>query len=177
MNLIIKKFSLSIICIFFIGCTTSSDKYSNLEPKLNLFNYFKGQTQAWGIFEDRFGNIKKQFKVNITGTVEGNYLKLNEEFVYKSGENERRIWNIEKINENNYIGRANDIEGVAKGKSRGNTLNWEYDMNIKVKKKNILVHFDDWMYLQENNILINKAKITKWGFKVGEVLLFFSKKH
>ena len=49
-------------------------------------------------------------------------------------------------------------------------------MNLKVKEKNILVHFDDWMYLQENNILINKAKVTKWGFKVGEVLLFFSKK-
>ena len=175
MNLIIKKISLSMICIFFIGCTTNFDKYTNVEPKLNLFNYFKGQTQAWGIFEDRFGNIKKQFKVNITGTVEGNYLKLNEEFVYKNGKNERRIWNIKKINENNYQGTANDIEGVAKGKSKGNALNWTYDMNIKVKEKNILVHFDDWMYLQENNILINKAKVTKWGFKVGEVLLFFSK--
>ena len=87
MNLIIKKISLSMICIFFIGCTTSLDKYSNVEPKLNLFNYFNGQTQAWGIFEDRFGNIKKQFKVNITGTVDGNYLSLNEEFVYKNGKN------------------------------------------------------------------------------------------
>jgi hypothetical protein len=177
MNLIIKKFSLSMICIFLIGCTTSLDKYTNLEPKLNLFNYFKGQTEAWGIFEDRFGNIKKQFKVNITGTVEGSYLKLNEEFVYKNGKKERRIWNIKKINDYRYQGTANDIQGIAEGKSRGNALNWQYSMNIKVKEKNILVHFDDWMYLQENNILINKAKVTKWGFKIGEVLLFFSKKN
>ena len=88
-----------MICILLIGCTTNLDKYSNIEPKLNLFNYFKGQTKAWGIFEDRFGNIKKQFKVNIIGTVEGNYLILNEEFVYKNGKNERRIWNIKKIND------------------------------------------------------------------------------
>ena len=175
MNLIIKKISLSIICIFLIGCTKNLDNFSNVEPKFNLFNYFKGQTEAWGIFEDRFGNIKKQFKVNITGTLEGNYLRLNEEFMYKDGKNESRIWNIKKINEYNYQGTANDIEGVAKGKSKGNALNWKYHMNIKVKEKNILVHFDDWMYLQENNILINKAKVTKWGFKVGEVLLFFSK--
>lgn len=176
MNLIIKKVSLSIICIFLVGCTKNLDNFSNVEPKFNLFNYFKGQTEAWGIFEDRFGNIKKQFKVNITGTLEGNYLRLNEEFIYKDGKNERRIWNIKKINEYNYHGTANDIEGVAKGKSKGNALNWKYHMNLKVKEKNILVHFDDWMYLQENNILINKAKVTKWGFKVGEVLLFFSKK-
>ena len=175
MNLIINKISISMICLLLIGCTTSLDKYSNIEPKLDLFNYFKGQTKAWGIFEDRFGNIKKQFKVNIIGTIEGNYLTLNEEFVYKNSKNERRIWNIKKINDYNYQGTANDIEGIAKGESRGNALNWQYDMNIKVKEKNILVHFDDWMYLQENNILINKAKVTKWGFKVGEVLLFFSK--
>jgi hypothetical protein len=95
--------------------------------------------------------------------------------VYKNSKNERRIWNIKKINDYSYQGTANDIEGIAKGESRGNALNWQYDMNIKVKEKSILVHFDDWMFLQENNILINKAKVTKWGFKVGEVLLFFSK--
>jgi len=42
--------------------------------------------------------------------------------------------------------------------------------------KNILSKEDQSnLYLQENNILINKAKVTKWGVKVGEVLLFFSK--
>ena len=175
MNLIIKKVSISIFCILLIGCTTNIDKYSNVEPKLDLFHYFKGQTKAWGIFEDRFGNIKRQFKVNITGTVKGNFLRLDEDFIYKNGKNEKRIWNIKKINEYNYQGKANDIVGVAKGKSKGNALNWKYDMNIIIKEKNILVHFDDWMFLQENNILINKAKVTKWGFKIGEVLLFFSK--
>ena len=41
--------------------------------------------------------------------------------------------------------------------------------------ENIIQNHFMWVDYKENNILINKAKVTKWGFKVGEVLLFFSK--
>jgi hypothetical protein len=52
------------------------------QPKLALFDYFKGKTSAWGIFEDRFGNVRRQFQVDIEGLVEGNELTLNEKFQY-----------------------------------------------------------------------------------------------
>ena len=175
MNFIIKKIISFILCFFIISCTTNINKFSNYEPKLDLFNYFDGKTVAWGIFEDRFGNIQKQFKVNIIGTIKNDYLILDEKFIYKNGEKERRIWNIKKVSENSYLGTAKDIAGIAKGVSKGNALNWNYNMNIKIRGINLLVHFDDWMFLQENNILINKAKVSKWGINIGEVSLFFRK--
>ena len=46
-------------------------------------------------------------------------------------------------------------------------------MNIEIKGKNILVHFNDWMFLQDDDILINKATVTKWGFNLGQLSLFF----
>ena len=33
--------------------------FKESEPKLTLFDYFKGKTSAWGIFEDRFGNVRR----------------------------------------------------------------------------------------------------------------------
>ena len=175
MYLLIRKITTLITVTLLIGCSSSINKFTHSKPTLDLFDYFEGKTVAWGIFEDRFGNIKKQLKVNIIGTVKGDYLILDEKFLYKNGDNERRVWNIKRINENNYQGSAKDIDGYAKGISKGNALNWQYDMNINIKGKNIRVHFDDWMFLQEDNILINRAKVSKWGLNIGELSLFFQK--
>ena len=38
-------------------------------PKFVLEDYFDGKTKAWGMFHDRFGNLKRSFKVDIKGTV------------------------------------------------------------------------------------------------------------
>ena len=35
--------------------------------------------------------------------------------------------------------------------------------------------FDDWMVLQSDGVMINRAEVTKYGFKLGELTLFFSK--
>ncbi len=40
-------------------------QFENNTPKLDLFSFFEGKTVAYGIFEDRFGNLKRQFRVNI----------------------------------------------------------------------------------------------------------------
>ena len=48
------------------------------------------------------------------------------------------------------------IVGEAKGISEGNALNWKYKLNLKVGDDTILVDFDDWMFLQDRNILMNR---------------------
>jgi len=37
------------------------------------------------------------------------------------------------------------------------------------------VRFDDWMYLQSDGVLLNRAKVTKFGVELGTVTLAFSK--
>ncbi len=176
MIVFIKKIMSLVLSLSLIGCSMNINNFTNSLPELNLFDYFDGKTTAWGIFEDRFGTIQKQFRVNIIGKINGDHLILDEKFIYNNGDIERRVWNIKKVNNNSYEGKADDIEGIAKGTSNGNALNWQYDMNIKIKGRDFLVHFNDWMFLQDNGVLINRAKVTKWGFKVGEISLFFHKK-
>ncbi len=158
------------------GCSGSNlPEIHNNRPFLKIENYFAGKTKAWGIFEDRFGTVKRQFHVDITGTWDGSELMLEEFFIFDDGETDERVWRIKKINNHTYEGKANDILGKAKGQSFGNAFNWQYEMTMEIGSLAIDVHFDDWMFLQSEKVLINRAEITKLGIKIGVVTLFFIK--
>jgi len=38
------------------------------------------------------------------------------------------------------------------------------------------VQFDDWMYLVDERVMLNKAAMSKFGIRLGEVTLAFNKK-
>ena len=152
------------------------EQFKNNTPKLDLFSFFEGETIAYGIFEDRFGNLKRQFRVNISGTIVDETLTLDEDFLYDDGEKTKRIWKIKKITKEDkitYEGQAEDIEGTASGSIFGNTLNWSYDIYLNIKGSNIKVHFNDWIYKQSENLAINRAYVSKFGINIGSVTLVF----
>ena len=156
------------------GCTGMNiDDYTSTGPDFVLEEYFVGDVRASGIFEDRFGVVRRQFTVEINGTWDGRNLVLDEHFQYSDGEQDRRVWTIKKIDDNSYVGRADDVIGLAHGEVRGNALNWRYDMNLKVGESLWRVHFDDWMFLQSSGILLNRARISKLGIEIGTVTLAF----
>ena len=147
--------------------------FADQKPDLLLEEYFNGTTRAWGLFEDRFGNVRRQFTVDIAGSWDGTTLTLDEHFVYADGETDRRVWTIEKTGPHSYQGRAGDVIGVANGQRHGNALNWRYDVNLKIGGRAWRVTFDDWMFLQPDGVLLNRARVSKWGVEIGEVTLVF----
>jgi len=150
--------------------------YAKNTPSFDLYNYFEGKTKGWGMFQDRGGNLKRQFVVDLIGTVnDKGDLVLEEDFVWSDGEITRRGWTISKTGDNQFIGTADDIDGEAKGESAGNALNWQYVMKLPVGDKVYKIKFDDWMFLQPDGVLLNKAKMSKFGFSVGEVIISFKK--
>ena len=147
-------------------------------PTLALEQFFEGESVAFGIFEDRFGNLRRQFRVNLRGTVSGNRLVLDEQFLYEDGERAQRVWTIDKFDsvENGtvrYEGQASDVEGRAKGRVSGNGLNWRYDVALKMGGRELEVHFDDWIYRQSEDIAINRAYVSKFGVEIGSVTIVF----
>ena len=146
-----------------------------MKPEFSLEDYFSGKTEAWGLFHDRFGNLKRSFKVDITGTLSGNELTLDERFLYDDGEEDQRIWKIKLLGNNKYSGTADDVVGSAIGEASGNALNWKYKLNLKIKDSTVKVDFDDWMFLQDRNILMNRAEVKKWGLNIGVVTITFLK--
>ena len=148
------------------------------QPALDLAAFFAGDSIAYGIFEDRFGNLRRQFRVNMTGTVEGDTLTLVEDFLYDDGERADRTWVIRRtgVDEDGsvrYEGNAADVSGTASGRVAGNTLNWEYDVVLEMSGREVAVHFDDWIYRQDEDVAINRAFISKFGVEIGSVTIVF----
>jgi hypothetical protein len=157
------------------GCATTgvSPPKAQAAQQLVLEDYFKGQTTAWGVFQERNGTLARQFKVDITSTWDGNVLTLDERFDYADGAKEQRIWKIRKTGSNMYEGTAADVRGVARGLVQGNQLSWIYDVDLKVGDRTVLVTFDDRMWLQPDGVLINRAKVKKFGIVFGEATIVF----
>ena len=151
------------------------DDFSETEPTFVPEEYFIGKTKAWGIFQDRFGTVRRDFVVDIDGYMDGDILVLDEDFVYSDGEIDQRTWRITKLDDGRYEGEANDIIGTAQGQRRGRALRWRYDFDLVVGGRSWQVHFDDWMLLQDENVMINRTTVSKWGFTIGEVYIFFMK--
>lgn len=156
------------------GCMgVQPEDYAGETPEFLIEEYFDGKVLAWGMFQKRNGEVARRFTVDIDGTVDGNQITLDERFVYDDGETDRRIWEIEKIDAHHYEGRADDVVGVATGKRYGNALNWAYTLALAVDGRTWNLKFDDWMILTDEDTLINTAEVTKFGFRVGTVTLFF----
>ncbi len=151
------------------------EDYAQFTPRFDIFEYFQGKTRGWGMFQDRSGTLKRQFVVDINGVIENNELVMTEDFVWNDGEKSQRIWRIQRTQSGQYSGRAADVVGQAQGKSAGNALNWQYTLNLPVDGKTWQVNFDDWMFLQPDNVLLNRATMSKLGIRLGEVTIAFSK--
>lgn len=149
--------------------------YAAEKPVLDLKTYFNGPLEAHGIFTDRSGKVVRRFTVQMTGTWTGNQGVLDERFTYSDGKTERRVWRLTDDGGGRYSGRADDVVGTATGVAAGNALNWRYTLRLPVDGSVYEVQFDDWMYLMNERVMLNKAAMSKFGIFLGEVTLAFHK--
>ena len=149
--------------------------YAQEQPALDLKQYFNGPMTAHGIFTDRSGKVVKRFVVNMQASWQGKEGTLDERFTYSDGKTERRVWKLTDEGGGRWSGRADDVVGVAQGVAAGNTLNWRYTLSLPVDGKVYEVQFDDWMFLVDERVMLNRATMSKFGVPLGEVLLSFTK--
>ena len=160
------------------GCGSAPvpSDYAAEKPVLDLKTYFNGELVAHGLFTDRAGKVARRFTVQMTGTWNGSSGTLDERFTYSDGKTERRVWRLTDEGNGRWTGRADDVVGVAEGRSAGNALNWRYTLSLPVDGTVYEVQFDDWMYLMDDRVMLNKAVMSKFGIRLGEVTLSFYKK-
>jgi hypothetical protein len=154
---------------------TPSD-YAAEKPVLDLASYFNGELDAYGVFTDRSGKVVRRFTVRMKCSWTGNEGVLDEDFTYSDGKKERRVWRLTKLADGRYTGTAGDVVGTAEGRAAGNAFQWAYTLRLPVDDKVYEVQFDDWMWLIDERVMINKAVMSKFGIRLGEVTLAFTKK-
>jgi Protein of unknown function (DUF3833) len=172
-----RALAASVAALTLAACASAPTPadYASESPKLDLRTYFNGPLTAHGLFTDRSGKVVRRFTVKMTGTWTGNQGVLDEDFTYSDGKKEKRVWRLTDLGNGRYSGRADDVVGEAAGVAAGNALNWRYTLALKVDERVINVQFDDWMYLMDERVMLNKAAMSKFGIYLGEVTLAFTK--
>jgi hypothetical protein len=155
--------------------TVEPQHYAKELPLLDLQQYFNGRLQAHGMFQDRSGTVIKRFSVAMLCHWNGDTGTLEEDFSYSDGTRQRRVWTLRKVAPDRYIGTAPDVVGEAIGIVSGNALRWNYVLALPVDGKIVNVDFEDWMFLIDQRVMLNRAAMSKFGFSLGAVTLSFDK--
>lgn len=168
---------MGVSLVLMLNACSSRDieDYQGTTPNLDLMQFFDGSLTAHGIVQDYSGKVVRRFTVKMFASWEGNNGEIKEWFIYDDGEKQTRVWNIVTLGDGNYSGRANDILGEAKGRAVGMALQWEYEMMLPVDDSEYQVRFDDWMFLVDDNTIINRSDIIKFGVTMAEVTLVITK--
>ena len=142
-------------------------------PHLDLERCFDPPVQAHGIFTGRSGKVVRRFVVQISGGREDAQSLLDEHFTSSDGKTERRAWHIKEEGDGRDRGRADDGVGVARGQAAGNASNWRCTLRLPVDGRVVEEEFDDRMILVDERVMLNKARMSKLGFFLGDVTLAF----
>jgi len=160
--------------------TPSIDDEKLSDRKLDLEEFFDGRLVAYGQFQDLFGTVRRRFEVDVRGDWDGERLRLVEDFVYEDGATERRVWTLRKTGTDTWEGTAPGVIGIATGEERGDTFNWRYTIDLPIPAadgsvETLRATFDDWMWLLTEDRLLNRAYMSRYGVRIGEVIISFEK--
>lgn len=169
---------IAVLCatLSLLGCAGPNVRdYANERPLLDLRSYFDGPVTAHGIFTDRSGRVVKRFTVQMDCRWQGDQGTLDEAFTYSDGTRQRRVWHLTRGADGRYVGSAADVVGTAQGEAAGNAFNWHYTLALPVDGRIVNVQLDDWMYLMDERTLLNRAVMSKFGVRLGDLTLSFTK--
>ncbi|WP_053980740.1 DUF3833 domain-containing protein [Marinagarivorans algicola] len=167
----------SIAFVVLLGACSpiTVNDYKDKTPKLNVETFFEGRLSAHGVVKNRSGKVIRHFNAKIHARWDNGIGTLDEYFVFDDGEQQQRIWTLTPDGAQRYIATAGDVVGPSTMRIAGNSLFLNYVLQVPYNGKIIDVAVDDRMYLVDAVTLLNESVMTKWGFKVGEVLLVIKK--
>jgi len=152
------------------------EQYASAQPQLDIQTYFNGTLDAHGMFQDRSGAVVKRFVVVMRCRWQGDTGTLDEDFTYSDGSKQKRIWTLTRTGAGTFTATAPDVIGVAHGVASGNALRWKYVLAQPVGDKVYNVDMEDWMFLIDDTVMLNRTEMSKFGINLGSVTLSFRKR-
>ena len=143
--------------------------------RFELTTFLHGRTRAWGVFEDRFGRLRRRFYVTMTGTWHDNTFVLDEQFLSDDGRIEHRVWHVTPLAEGRFTATCDDCIGEAVGRCTTDSVVMRYRFRLRLPSRVLTVDFLDRLYKINATTAVNRAMVSKWGIKIGELSLFFLK--
>lgn len=154
-----------------VGCSQSVQDYKAETPVLSLQDFFSGSGKAYGVLQDWRGRQTLRFTADLCGEWSGEQGDLYEVFYFSDGRVEQRHWRLQQFADGKITGTADDVVGMAQGQLAGNALYWQYVLRIPYEDSTLDVTVKDWLYLVDQQNLINRTSMHKFGIKVADLTL------
>jgi hypothetical protein len=147
----------------------------NEAAHFDLLSYFEGRITASGVFEGRGGAPKRRFNVDMIGRAEGSSLVLEEHFLFDNGERQERTWTLTRGAGQSFTGICEDSVAEARGSFEHGRAYLSSSLRLKVGSRLVAMRFDDVFYDTGAGTVLNRSTVSKWGIRVGQVLILFRK--
>jgi hypothetical protein len=157
------------------GCSPDIEHYAKEKPTFDIRQYLNGHLEAWGGFFSRSGEADPRFYVQLQGSWKGDDGVLSENFVYSDGKKQQRVWHLHFTDAHHFVGNAADVIGTAQGAQYGDAVHMRYVLRIERDGSSHDVDMDDWLYLVDQDHVINRTQMSKFGVKIGELAIGFRK--
>lgn len=173
MMLLNPRLLFSTIMVVVLSACSSLDvnDYADRGPVLDPRSFFEGQLCADGVVRSRSGEQIRQFQARILASWDEQGVgTLDEIFEFDDGV-ETRIWTLIPEQEGVYRASANDVPKATQLRYAGNAIHMNYVLRYGEPGDTIDLTMDDWMFLVSPGVVVNETVMSKWGIRVGQVLL------
>lgn len=152
------------------------EKYAKNTPLMDPRVYFNGKVDSTGVFIDRAGVAEPYFHIKMEGKWKDGEGDVFEAFKYSDGRHNTRTWHVKFTDETHFTATAPDVVGEGKGVISGNAMHMSYVLKVAVQGgKSYNLTLSDWMWRIDEQTVLNKIEMRKFGFKVGELICTFRK--
>src|SRR5688572_25994299 len=106
-----KHFQLFFLLLV-AGCSgTNINSYEGTLPELDLRTFLQGDLVAYGMLQNRSGQMTRRFVATLQASWSGENGTLIEQFRFDDGEVQDRTWVITHLGNGQYTGMAGDVVG------------------------------------------------------------------
>jgi len=175
-NLHTKLLIITWLCMGITACSgVNVEDYRDNTPTLSPEQFFDGSLTAHGVVKNRSGKVIRYFNASIEASWQEDMGTRNEVFLFDEGERQTRVWTLKPTGSASYAATAGDVVGVGTASYAGNSMFLNYVLQVPYNDSTIDLHIDDRMYLVNETTLINESIMSKFGFRVGSILLVIKK--
>ena len=138
-----------------------------LPVTLVLENFFFGPIRAEGSFVNAWSRSRRGIVIDMVPAWDGKVLSLDERFVYSDGEEDHKVWRLEKTGPGTYAGTREDMLGTGRVWTEGRAVRLSYALMLR----GMGFDFRETMTLRDDGSVLGRSTIKKWGILIGRVEL------
>lgn len=162
----------------YFGFISQSPKdYANASGEtFDLRTHLNGPIVCEGVIYGPTGRVTSRFVGDFVAEWTGNRGVMKERFVYDSGDEVFREWNLTVGNDGRIRATASDVVGEGQGIQSGPTVQLKYRFRLPDDQGGHVLDTTDWMYLAPNGTIVNRSQFRKYGIKVAELVATMRRK-